>query len=93
MAVTTLNSRTLNNAVVARTSDDAAPNRPHRYNQNEIMQGPSTSDGSLAPRPGPDIPAANVWPPIATWTTLAAWTAANEAADVAIDVAAVSWAR
>jgi hypothetical protein len=93
MAVQTLNSRTLKNVVVAVTSDNVSANRPHRYTQNEIMAMPSTSDGSLAPRPGPDIPAANVWPPIATWTTLAAWTAANEAADVAIDTAAVSWAR
>lgn len=89
MAVTTLNSRTLKNVIVAKTSDNASANRPHRYNQNEIMQGPSTADGTLAPRPGPDQPL--TVPP--TWVTLAAWTAANEAADVAIDVAAVSWAR
>lgn len=89
MAVVTLNSRTLNNGVVAVASDNANPNRPHRYNQIEVMVGPSASDGSVAPRPGPDQPMTVP----ATFTALATWTAAREAADTAIDTAAASWAR
>jgi hypothetical protein len=89
MTVATLNSRTLNNVVVAVTSDNADVNRPHRYNQIEIMVMPSATDVSVAPRPGPDQPL--TVPP--TWVNLAAWTAAREAADTTIDTAAVSWAR
>lgn len=89
MAVVTLNSNTLKNAVVAVTSDNVAPNRPHRYGQLEIMVGPSASDVSVAPRPGPDQPL--TVPP--TWATLAAWSAARIADDVTIDTAALSWAQ
>jgi hypothetical protein len=88
MAVVTLNSRPLNNAVVAVASDNASPNRPHRYEQIQIMNAPSAGDGTVGPRPTPTVAFQTI-----DYTAVAAWTAARDAADVTIDTAALSWAR
>jgi hypothetical protein len=88
MAVQTLNSRPLSNAVVAVTSDDASANRPHRYEQLQIMNAPQAGDGSVIPRPSPTVAFQTI-----DYTAVAAWTAARIAADVTIDTAAISWSR
>jgi hypothetical protein len=87
MAVVTLKSQTLLDTEPNVTSDNAAANRPHRYNQIEVCVG--GVDLVAGPRPGPDQPL--TVPP--TWVTLAAWCAAREGVDTNTDTAALSWAR
>jgi hypothetical protein len=86
MTVATLNSRTLGDVVVAVTGDDAVANRPHRYNQQEIG---ITGVLAAGPRPAPTL----VYGAQPDYTAVAAWSAARDAADTAIDTAALSWAR
>jgi hypothetical protein len=88
MAVVTLNSRPLSNAVVAVTSDNASANRPHRYEQLQIMNAPQAGDGSVDPRPSPTVAFQTI-----DYTAVAAWSAARIGDDATIDTAAVSWAR
>lgn len=88
MAVVTLNSRPLSNAVVAVASDNSSANRPHRYEQLQIMNAPQAGDGSQIPRPSPTVAFQTI-----DYTAVAAWSAARIADDVTIDTAAASWAR